>query len=65
MKSNYERNREGLESVLKRVARSYAMGRIEKNKFDKFIKTMESAFTQLEGIENGEAEIHTATREGS
>lgn len=54
MKSNYERNREGLESVLKRVARSYALGEIPKEHFDQFAETMESAFEQLKDMEEGQ-----------
>jgi hypothetical protein len=57
MKSSYERNREGLESVLKRVARDYAEGRITKDQFDQFADTMERGFSLLEAmvVENAEA----------
>jgi hypothetical protein len=67
MKSNYERNREGLESVLKRVARSYAMGEIGKEQFDSFAGTIESAFEQLGTMEesNGQAGVDTAVGQTS
>jgi hypothetical protein len=51
MKSNYERNREGLESVLKRVARSYAVGEITRSQFDEFSNDMEHALELLEDME--------------
>jgi hypothetical protein len=51
MRGNFERNHEGLESVLTRVSRQYAKGEISKGTFDKFAETMESAFTQLTEME--------------
>jgi len=51
MSSVHDRNREGLESTLKRVARMYATGEIGKDKFDRFAKTIESAFKQIDTME--------------
>lgn len=50
MSTTYDRNRGGLESVLKRVARDYAMGNITKEQFDKFAETIEDAFKQIEAM---------------
>lgn len=54
MKSSYERSREGLESVLKRVARDYAMGRIKKAALDEFSNDIEHAFQLLEEMKEDE-----------
>lgn len=62
MKSEYDRNREGLESVLKRVARSYAEGRITRSRFESFSKTTEKLFEQLAAMEEesgAKAEVHS------
>lgn len=63
MRSEYERNREGLESVLKRVARSYAEGKITRTRFESFSETTESLFEQLAVMEEesgAQAEVHSA-----
>lgn len=67
MKSNYDRNREGLESVLKRVARKYATGELAKEQFDQFAETMESAFSQLAWMEDddGKAGVDHAFEQNS
>jgi len=55
MRSVHERSREDIESVLKRVSRDYALGKVNKAKFDKFVKTMDSVKKQLEEMNEDDA----------
>jgi hypothetical protein len=51
MKTVHDRNREGLESVLKRVAKLYATGHIGKDNFDEFDRTVQESFKLIDIIE--------------
>ena len=56
MRSPYDRSRDELESTLKRVAKRYAEGKIGKNQFDKFDKTIQAAFTQINTMEEEDSD---------